>query len=428
MNDFQMRLLPLSPVVQPLARRVRLNSIWLLLARLITQAALVMSTVLIARTLGVVGFGQYAFVAAVIFLGNVATTFGTDTLLIREVARDRQASASLVGAALWLQLALSASWLIVAFIVGQSMIDQSAEVLLAVQIYSLSLIPLAFFTVYTAVLRAHERMDLYLLLSAGVAVMQLGGVWWVLQENRSLSAFVMMLNGVQLAAAIFAGAVCRRYLRAFHFQWTIEQRQLLHLVRLAWPFALLGALAVIYQRLGVLMLSALGTEADTGWYAAASRVIEPVKLLHFAVLGALLPALARLIPLAADPQQAQLAVRVFQRSVLFLLAISVLLVLLVMAFAEPLVTVLFGATYTPSVALVKVLAVSLIPYTISAAWSVRLVAQGRERRVTWALALSLAVAFILNRWLIPAQGSSGAALAVVISESVFAAAVLMERR
>jgi len=34
----------------------------------------------------------------------------------------------------------------------------------------------------------------------------------------------------------------------------------------------------------------------------------------------------------------------------------------------------------------------------------------------------------LNRWLIPAQGSSGAALAVVISESVFAAAVLMERR
>jgi len=253
-------------------------------------------------------------------------------------------------------------------------------------------------------------------------------VWWVLQENRSLSAFVMMLNGVQLAAAIFAGAVCRRYLRAFHFQWTIEQRQLLHLVRLAWPFALLGALAVIYQRLGVLMLSALGTEADTGWYAAASRVIEPVKLLHFAVLGALLPALARLIPLAADPQQAQLAVRVFQRSVLFLLAISVLLVLLVMAFAEPLVTVLFGATYTPSVALVKVLAVSLIPYTISAAWSVRLVAQGRERRVTWALALSLAVAFILNRWLIPAQGSSGAALAVVISESVFAAAVLMERR
>ncbi len=41
----------------------------------------------------------------------------------------------------------------------------------------------------------------------------------------------------------------------------------------------------------------------------------------------------------------------------------------------------------------------------------------------WALALSLAVAFILNRWLIPAHGSIGAALAVVISESVFGAVI-----
>jgi O-antigen/teichoic acid export membrane protein len=428
MNDIQSRLLPLSPVVQPLARRVRLNSIWLLLARLITQAALVISTVLIARTLGVVVFGQYAFVAALIVLGNVATSFGTDTLLIREVARDRQASIDLVGAALWLQLALSVSWLIVVVMAAPAVIAQSTDVLLAVQIYSLSLIPLAFLTVYTAVLRAHERMDLYLLLSAIIAVVQLGGVWWVLQGNHSLLALVMVLNGVQLVAAIFAGVVCRRRLPAFHFQWTIDRRQLLHIVRLAWPFALLGALAVIYQRLGVLMLSALGTEADTGWYAAASRVIEPVKILHFAVLGALLPALAHLTPSTTDPQPAQLAARVFQRSILFLLAISELVVLFVTAFAEPLVTVLFGVAYTPSAALIKILAVSLIPYTLSAAWSVRLVAQGQERRVMWALALSLAVAFILNLWLIPVFGSSGAALTVVISESVFAAAVLMWRR
>jgi O-antigen/teichoic acid export membrane protein len=428
MNDIQSRLLPLSPVVQPITRRVRLNSIWLLLARLITQAALVISMVLIARTLGVVVFGQYAFVAALIVLGNVATTFGTDTLLIREVARDRRDSAGRAGAALWLQLALSLSWLIVVVIVTPSMIDQSAEVIQAVKVYSLSLIPLAFFTVYAAVLRAYERMDLYLLLSAGVAIMQLIGVWWVLQSNRSLLSLVMMFNGVQLVAAIFAGVVCRRRLPTVHFQWTIDRRQLFHIVRLAWPFALLGALAVIYQRLGVLMLSALGTAADTGWYAAASRIIEPVKILHFAVLGALLPALAHLTSSTTDPQQAQLAARVFQRSLRFLLAISVLVVLFVMAFAEPMVTLLFGVAYTPSAALIKILAVSLIPYTISAAWSVRLVAQGQERRVMWTLALSLAVAFSLNRWLIPVYGSSAAALTVVISESVFAAALLPGRR
>ncbi len=98
--------------------------------------------------------------------------------------------------------------------------------LLALKIYSLSLIPLAFFTVYSAVLRAHERMDLYLLLSAVAAVLQLGGVWWVLQGNRSLTALVMILDGVQLLIAIFAGVLCQRYLPAFHFRWMIERRQL----------------------------------------------------------------------------------------------------------------------------------------------------------------------------------------------------------
>jgi O-antigen/teichoic acid export membrane protein len=172
------RSLPAASMAQPVTRRIRRNSFWLLLARLVTQGQLVMFTVLVARGLGVVGFGQYAFVAAVIFLGNVATTFGTDTLLIREVARTRRAAAGLIPSALWIQLMLSVAWLIVVAIGADTLNGQSAEVVQAVQVYSLSLFPLAFFTVFTAVLRAHERMAVYLLLNVVVAFAQLGAAWW----------------------------------------------------------------------------------------------------------------------------------------------------------------------------------------------------------------------------------------------------------
>ena len=410
---------------QPLARRVRLNSMWLLLARLITQGALILSTVLIARTLGVSVFGQYAFVAALIALGNVATTFGTDTLLIREVARDRRDGAGLAGAAVWLQLALSAAWLIVVVVITSFAGDRLSDVLPAVMIYSLSLIPLAFFTVYTSVLRAHERMDVYLLISAVAAIIQLGGIWAILQIDQSLVALVVVLDGVQLLAAIVAAMACHHTLPVFRFQWMIERQRLIRLVRLAWPFALLGALAVISQRLGLLMLSTLGTAADTGWYAAASRVIEPVKILHFAVLGALLPALAHLITSADQPMS---AARLFRRSWLFLLSISIIVALAVVVFATPLIDLLFGAAYAPAAQLVQILAISLIPYTLSAAWSVLRVTQGQERRVMVALAVSLATTFLLNLWLIPLRGANGVALTVVIGESVFAAILLAWRR
>jgi len=420
-------LLPAS-LGQPVTRRIRLNSIWLLLARLITQGQLVVFTVLVARGLGVGGFGQYAFVAALIFLGNVATTFGTDTLLIREVARDRQANDGLIASALWLQLLLSVAWLFIVALGADVLNGQSAEVRLSLQVYSWSLIPLAFFTVFTAVLRAHERMDLYLLLNGVVALIQLGGAWWVLAHNGGLLSLVMMLNIVQLSAALIAGVLCRSSLPAFHFHWSVKRSQLISVARLAWPFALLGVLAVIYQRLGVLMLSTLGSDVQVGWYAAATRVIEPLKMLHFAVLGALLPALAHLTAPAADRQQARTATRLFRRSMSFLLIVSALAAGAIIVLAQPIVILLFGASYAPSAALVQLLAVSLIPYTISASLSLRLVTQGHERRVLWATALSVMVAFILQRWLIPSYASSGAALAVVGNESFLAMLLVIVRR
>jgi O-antigen/teichoic acid export membrane protein len=69
-----------------------------------------------------------------------------------------------------------------------------------------------------------------------------------------------------------------------------------------------------------------------------------------------------------------------------------------------------------------------IPYTISASLSLRLVTQGQEQRVLWVMALSVMMAFSLNRWLIPVYGSNGAALAVVGSESFLAAMLLVLRR
>jgi O-antigen/teichoic acid export membrane protein len=422
-----------APIVQPVARRIRLNSIWLLLARLITQAQLVVFTVLVARSLGVGGFGQYAFVAALIFLGNIATTFGTDTLLIREVARNRQPNDGLIPSALWIQLTLSVTWLIVVGLGADALGGKSPEVVTALKVYSLSLIPLAFFTIFTSVLRAHERMDVYLLLSGLVALMQLGGAGWVLSQNGGLLSLVMMLNFVQLSAAIIAGVLCRNSLPAFHFHWTVSRAQLIGVVRLAWPFALLGVLWVIYQRLGVLMLSTLGTDTQAGWYAAATRVIEPLRILHFAVLGALLPALTYLgaphlgAP-TADRQQVRLASIIFRRSMLFLLTFSMLAAGAIIVLAQPIVTLLFGASYTDSVVLVQILALSLIPYTLSASWSVRLVTQGQERRVLWVTALGVLLAFILNRALIPSYGSSGAALAAVGSESFLALLLVVVRR
>ena len=73
-------------------------------------------TILVARYLGDAGLGQYAFIAAVMFVGNVISTFGMDTLLIREIAARRSADTPTLTAALLIQLALSLLFISIIFL------------------------------------------------------------------------------------------------------------------------------------------------------------------------------------------------------------------------------------------------------------------------------------------------------------------------
>ena len=326
--------------LQSITRRVGTNSVWLLVARLITQVQLFVFTLLVARGLGTTGFGQYALVAAVMVVGNVATTFGTDTLLIRDVSR--AASAGLISAALWLQLALSAIWVVAVFLGAAGLSGLSIDVVAALKLYSLSLIPLAFFTVFTSLLRAHERMDLYLMVNAGMAAVQLGGAWLVVSLDPRLTSLIGMLIGVQVVGALLAGLICRFGLPTLRFHFDMTRQQLQQIVRLAWPFALLSVLAVLYQRLGVLMVSALSGDQQTGLFTAAARVIEPLKIVHLAVLGALLPTLSRLGAQSAN------GARLFKRTFFGLLAISTVIAVAVITFAQPIVALLYSVDYAPS--------------------------------------------------------------------------------
>ena len=58
----------------------------LFVGRVAAQGLAVVMTVVLAARLGVTGLGEYALVSAVVFVANVATTFGTDMVLVREIA------------------------------------------------------------------------------------------------------------------------------------------------------------------------------------------------------------------------------------------------------------------------------------------------------------------------------------------------------
>ena len=270
------------------ARRLAKNSLWMVISRFGAQGLAAVFTILIARRLGSAGFGAYAFIAAIIFIGNALTTFGTDMLIIREIAA--QNDMSRLPASLALQLILSILIIVSAWLFGASIPNQSVETITALKIYSLSLIPLAFFTVFTIALRGKQRMDAYMLLNLTIAALQIAVV---LLPKFNLITLSVFLLSIQMLAALLAGAICFQMLPGFWRIWGFHLENTWAVVKAAAPIALLVLLGMAYQKLSIILLSAMGGPVETGIYSAAARVVEASKMVHLAVFAALYPALAQ---------------------------------------------------------------------------------------------------------------------------------------
>jgi len=420
-----MTTFPTKWAASPLAR-LSADTVYLLAARVFAQALTLLFTLAVARTLGEQGFGQFAFISAVVAIANVVTTFGLDTMLIRDVAASNSPAAGLPGvfsAALLIQLGLST--LIIAVLLGLgSRLPNLSATQPALLVAALSLIPLAFSTVFSAILRGRGRMGAFALFSgATAAILGLGAVLlW--RRGGALVNATLVLLAAQTGGAVVAYLLCRR-LAAWPGRWPgPTHRQLGRAWRTGGVLAGLMILAVLYQRLDVLLLSLLAGDAATGFYAAAVRILEALKMLPGAFFGALLPLLA-----AGERPAVR---RAYRLSFAALLGLSVLLAALTAALAEPLVIWLFGPAFVPAVAPLRLISWSLPLTVITFKLSFDLVARGQERFAGLSMLLTLLVAAPVTYLLIARWSLLGAAVALPLCEAaqilILVAVTAVQRR
>jgi O-antigen/teichoic acid export membrane protein len=381
---------------------LRRNSLHLLGGRVSAQALALLFVALAARRLGPADFGQFTVAAVVVLIGNTFTTFGTDTLLIRELAKAGRVT-HIASRALTLQ------WCSPRF--GSSprssfeFPPHSPSTRSACSRWHFSPLP-------PPCLRAFERMDLFWVASLIHGAVQ---VIAALLARDVLTLCAFLIVGHTLTALLTLW-MCSASLPGFSLLPRLDFRPLL---KLTLPFAALTTLSILSQRFGVLSVAAWIDDSAAGLFSTAARVLEGLKLGHFALLGALLPALSRGIQ---HPRRTSLAV------LSGLLVVSALLGGTVTVAARPILLVLFGEAYLSAVPLLVILIWSLVPYSVSAWLSVEMVARGKERALLTATALSLPLTALLFFGLIERFDLVGAAWAVLISEVTQAGILIFVQR
>jgi O-antigen/teichoic acid export membrane protein len=394
------------------------NSLWLLLARIIAQFCTVLATYLLVRYLSVAEFGEYSFMAAAILVGNTLTTFGSDMVLIREVAVNSKLTR--LSPALFLQLALSFLFIILVFWRVPYLPNQTTASILALKVYSFALIPLAFFTVFTSILRGYQKMEWYAWLNLLLAVLLVLMIFILMKRGSSIVTLAYGLLSVQILGTLAAGFICAIHFPDFWKSWRFSFGEVLQLVSTCLPIALIAILGIVYQKLSLTMLSLLDSASIVGWFSASTRVLEAARMGHVAAFTALYPAMA-------NARHNPTSKGIFKYSLLLLLIIAMVEAAFLFLLAQPFIIFFFGPKYQVAVSMLRILALTLIPYTVNSYLSLAFLVEHREKTLIWILFVSLLTLLFSNLWMVPRFGGVGASWSFLLAESVQAGLLWVER-
>jgi O-antigen/teichoic acid export membrane protein len=350
------------------------------------------TTLLLARGLGVPGFGAFGRLSVIALILAEAAEFGLQatatrglvagTHSLRSLARARLVTSGVVAAA---ALAALPAFPVLAPLVLFFVLAGWAEFL-------------------GVALRCRGAR-------AGEAVLLL-----VLRGGSLAGAAVALLAGAGLvglawsqaaspAPALVAGALllARRPATTAAAEPTVVA-----VLRTAAPMALNGGLQMLSPRVEFLVLSAIAGDRETGVFLAALRVLELLSVVPAAVAQGAMPALTREALHGGD------GVRRRTAGTMALVAAPAACGLGLVA--GGVVEALYGGAYADAGTPLRLLALALVPLFVNALLSWALLASGRASWLPRLTAARVLVALALALVLVPRLGASGAAVGLAGAE------------
>ncbi|MFY9579545.1 MAG: flippase [Gaiellaceae bacterium] len=393
------------------ARRILLNAGYLTIADLAGKFASFALYVFMARKLGASDFGIFTFSFVFVSLVTMPATFGQDSLLTREVAKDRTQADLYFSNMLGLKVSLA----VPALGIGLAVLSAtSSEKTVAVSVVlGLGAIAQLLMNTCFAIFQSFERLGppAVVLISQRLLTAALG-IGLLAAGVGVLGVSLVFLGTGVLALCLAVALMFRMIVRA---SLKIDVTTWRSLMRAAIPIGIASTASLVLFRIDTVMLAAFKPARDVGNYGAAYRLLETTLFLTWSVSAAVFPLFARLTS-ASEPR---LGV-VLERALKLVSAFTLPLAAGAALFAGQVVHLLYGDQYTRAENALSLLAPAIALYPLAYLAGELLVAQQRQAPVTITYLVVAAENILLNLVLIPRWSLDGAAVGTSISELLVA--------
>ena len=400
-------------VDQTAMQRLAKNSLAPMSLSLLNKGIDTAFAMLMLRVLGPEGAGKYAFAIVVIGYFEILTNFGLNTLLTREVAKDRsQANRYLSNTAL-LRLILcgAAAFLLAGFIlVWWQAFGLPGDTILALLLLGVALIPSNLSTALSSLFNAFERMEYPALITTVTTVLKV-----------SLGALVLLagwsfvgLAGVSVVVNLITLAILLWLVRAHLLSPRVEFDPSLNreILGESYPLMINHLLATLFFRMDVTLLQPTQGDLVVGWYTTAYKFIDGLIIVPSTFTIALFPLMSRF---AASARES--LIRAYFLSIKYLAALSLPVALLTTFYAREVILLFGGSRYLPHAATALRLLIWFFPFScVNQVTQYVLIAIQQQRFLTRAFLIGVAFNLTANLIFIPLYGYRASAVITVLSE------------
>ena len=395
-------------------KKVLYNTGSQIIGKVITASITLAITVIIGRTLGESGYGD--FTKIFVFVGYFYTLadFGFNAIFVRLPKEELNLFKVLVGLRLVIGVTLAAIATLIAFLLPYNSaqnIGFDPLVKIGIIIASATIITQALFTTANAYFQKNLRYDLSTIaaVTGYIFILAVAAVVGLTSKGILGYTIAYVVGGFVLVSAaylIISKKLRRYFLPVFNWQQSI------HLLKLSWPIGTALVFNLIYFRIDVFILSNFRSSYEVGVYGLAYQFFEAALAIPIFFANAIYPVLAKLYTTNIED---------FKKQVLFwikvLISVSVILAL-ALIIVSGFIPFIFHQRFHGSTQALQILALGMPFFFISALFWHLLIIYGRQKFLIYIYGTGAAVNLIANLVFIPQFGYLAASIITVVSEGL----------
>ena len=391
-----------------LKNRTVQNASYLIIGRIIKMAFSLVIGLLTARYLGPSNYGLINYAGAYTGFFAAVCTLGINNVLVKEFIDHPGQEGMVIGTTLGLR-AISSLLSCVAIAAITFIIDANEPTTKLVVI--LANIGVVFQIVETFNYWFQSRLESKVTATATLIAYLASSAYkvYLLIAGKSVEYFVLVSSLDYLCLGVILYIQYKKRTDSkLQFSWEYGKK----LFSKSRHFILSGLMISIYAQTDKLMLKHLIGQAENGYYATASALCTTWCFILSAIIDSVYPS----IMAAARAENEALFKRrnVQLYTIVFYLSSFVSLCFTVLA--RPIILILYGESYLPSVSPLRVITWYTAFSYLGSARNAWVVAKDRQKYLFWIYASSALANVVLNYLLIPSMGATGAAIASLAAQ------------